>query len=116
LLSLYRTAADLSLDVLVEVHDGDELEVAAAAGAEIIGINNRDLRDFSVDTERTYALLAAMPPNAIVISESGIATAADLTRLGDAGVDGVLVGERLMRSEDPAAALRALLAGNVSGI
>jgi indole-3-glycerol phosphate synthase len=114
--ALHHAAQDLALDVLIEVHDRDELEIAAAAGGEIIGVNNRDLRDFSVDTERTYALLEAMPSGAIVISESGIATAADLTRLSAAGVDAVLVGERLMRSDDPAAALRELLAGATTGI
>jgi indole-3-glycerol phosphate synthase len=109
--SLHAAAADLSLDVLVEVHDRDELDIAAAIGAAIIGVNNRDLRDFSVDTERTFALLEAMPPGALVVSESGIATAADVSRLADAGADAVLVGEQLMRSADPTAALEALLAG-----
>lgn len=108
LASLHSAAAELSLDVLVEVHDRDELEIAAGSGATIIGVNNRDLRDFSVDTERTYALLDAMPADVLVISESGIASADDLSRLAAAGVDAVLVGERLMRSSDPATALREL--------
>jgi indole-3-glycerol phosphate synthase len=114
--SLQSAAAELSLDVLVEVHDAAELEVAAAVGAELIGVNNRDLRDFSVDVERTYALLPAMPDGAVVVSESGIAGAGDLARLSAAGVDGVLIGERLMRSADPAQALRELLAGVEPGI
>jgi indole-3-glycerol phosphate synthase len=107
--ALSSAAEELSLDVLVEVHDAAELEVAAASGAELIGVNNRDLRDFSVDPERTFALLDAMPPGAIVVSESGISSPEDLVRLAAAGVDGVLIGERLMRAADPAQALRDLL-------
>jgi indole-3-glycerol phosphate synthase len=108
LAELMHEAGELSLDVLVEVHDGEELDLALAAGAELIGVNNRDLRDFSVEPTRTYALLDSMPPGALVVSESGIATAADLARLDAAGVAGALIGERLMRAEDPAAALREL--------
>jgi indole-3-glycerol phosphate synthase len=110
LAELQLAAHELSLDVLVEVHDAAELELAAASGAALIGVNNRDLRDFSVDPERTYALLDAMPPGALVVSESGIATAAELTRLSGAGVAAALIGERLMRADDPAGALRELRA------
>jgi len=109
LTSLHAAAGELSLDVLVEVHDAAELALALAAGAELIGVNNRDLRDFSVDPERTYALLDAIPAGALVVSESGIAGAGDLARLRAAGVDGVLIGELLMRSADPAQKLRELL-------
>ena len=81
---------------------------ANAVGAELIGINNRDLRDFSVDVERTFALLEEIPDGVAVVSESGIATAAQLRRLEERGVQAVLVGETLMRSPDPEAALRTL--------
>jgi indole-3-glycerol phosphate synthase len=112
LAALHDAARELSLDVLVEVHDAEELALAAAIGADLIGINNRDLRDFKVDPERTHALLDAVPDGALVVSESGIATAADLTRLSAAGVAAALIGERLMRAGDPVQALRDLLAGS----
>jgi indole-3-glycerol phosphate synthase len=108
---LHDTAVGLGLDPLVEVHDGAELERAAAVSAQLIGVNNRDLRDFSVDPERTFTLLGAMPPGALVVSESGINTPADLRRLAERGVDAALIGERLMRDGDPAAALRELRSG-----
>jgi indole-3-glycerol phosphate synthase len=110
LAELHSAAGELSLDVLVEVHDAAELGVAAAIGAELIGVNNRDLRDFSVDPSRTFALLEAMPKGALVVSESGISNAAELVRLIDAGVDGALIGERLMRADDPEDALSELRA------
>jgi indole-3-glycerol phosphate synthase len=106
--SLHRAALELSLEVLVEVHDREELAVALSAGASLIGINNRDLRDFSVDLDRTSLLMAHMPPGVTVVSESGIASGAQLASLERDGVDAVLVGERLMRAADPAAALLAL--------
>jgi indole-3-glycerol phosphate synthase len=109
LLDLHKQARELGLDVLVEVHDRAELARANEAGAELIGINNRDLRDFSVDLERTFALLEHVPDGGVVVSESGIATAAQLRRLEERGVQAVLVGETLMRSPDPQDALRALL-------
>jgi indole-3-glycerol phosphate synthase len=105
-------AAELGLDVLVEVHDEVELERAAAHGPEIVGVNNRDLRDFSVDVGRTERLLEMMPAGALVVSESGISTAAQLDTLARQGVDAVLVGETLMRSGDPQAALRSLTASD----
>jgi indole-3-glycerol phosphate synthase len=108
---LHDCALELSLDPLVEVHDAGELAAATAIGARLIGVNNRDLRDFSVDRERTFALLDAMPADAIVVSESGISTVADLQRLEAAGVGAALIGERLMRDGDPAGALRELRAG-----
>ena len=110
LASLHRTAREAGLDVLVEVHDGEELRRATAAGAEIIGVNNRDLRDFSVDVQRTGRLMGEMPADAIVVSESGISSPAQLAGLGEQGVQAVLVGETLMRAPDPAAALRVLRA------
>ena len=93
----------------MEVHDRDELDVALELGAELIGINNRDLRDFSVDIARTETLLTDLPAGITVVSESGISTPAQLQRLGELGVAAVLVGEALMRAPDPAAALGALL-------
>jgi indole-3-glycerol phosphate synthase len=105
---LHERAWELGLDVLVEVHDAAELERAAAIGAEIIGVNNRDLRDFSVDIERTARLIGEMPPGALVVSESGIARPEQLARLQQQGADAVLVGETLMRAGDPAVALADL--------
>ena len=106
--ALYGDAVALGLDVLVEVHDREELEVALALGAEIVGINNRDLRDFSVDLERTSRLMEHVPSGVSVVSESGIASAAQLRALRARGVAGVLVGESLMRAADPAAAVGKL--------
>jgi indole-3-glycerol phosphate synthase len=108
--SLHDLARALGLDVLVEVHDREELLGALSLGADMVGINNRDLRDFSVDVERTERLLGEVPAGVTVVSESGIATAEQLRSLEDAGVHAVLVGELLMRSVDPEAALRALRA------
>jgi indole-3-glycerol phosphate synthase len=105
---LHAEALSAGLDVLVEVHDAAELEVAGALGAAMIGINNRDLTTLVVDTERTFELLDAVPSGALVVSESGWRTRADLDRLGGAGVDAVLVGEALMRSADVEAACRTL--------
>ncbi len=106
---LHEAAGELGLDALVEVHDRAELGRAIDVGAELVGINNRDLRDFSVDVERTFALLEEVPDGVAVVSESGIATSAQLRRLQERGVQGVLVGETLMRAPDPEAALKGLL-------
>lgn len=108
LAGLHARAEQLGLDVLVEVHDAGELERAKALGAGIVGVNNRDLRDFSVDLERTTQLLDAMPQGAIVVSESGISTPGQLAALQARGVHAVLVGETLMRAGDPAKALADL--------
>jgi indole-3-glycerol phosphate synthase len=105
---LHAEAVDLGLGVLVEVHDGRELEVASAIGPAVIGVNNRDLTTLKVDTERTFELLDAMPDGTLVVSESGWRTRAELERLAGAGVDAVLIGEALMRSTDVEAACRAL--------
>jgi indole-3-glycerol phosphate synthase len=106
--ALHERAGTLGLDVLVEVHDREELRAALSVGAKLIGINNRDLRDFSVDVERTERLMGEVPAGVTVVSESGIVQAEQLSRLEDAGVAAVLVGETLMRSADPEAALRTL--------
>ena len=99
------------MDVLVEVHDEAELDRALATlRSRLIGVNNRDLRDFSVDLGRTEALAARMPAGIAVVAESGLATRADLDRLMAAGVRRFLIGETLMRAPDVEAATRALLA------
>ena len=106
--ALQREAWDLDLDVLVEVHDEEELETALEVEAEIIGINNRDLADFSVDIERTYDLLSDVPAGKTVVSESGFSTRDQLDELDRVGVDAVLIGETLMRADDLEAACREL--------
>ena len=109
LASLHEHALALGLDALVEVHDAEELEVALSAGAELVGVNNRDLRDFSVDVTRTSLLMRQVPAGVTVVSESGIASSEQVRVLGREGVSAVLVGESLMRAEDPEATLRALI-------
>jgi indole-3-glycerol phosphate synthase len=108
--SLHDQARAIGLDVLVEVHDRAELDQALRLGVDTIGINNRDLRDFSVDVERTSRLTPEVPTGVTVVSESGIATAAQLDRLDQIGVDAALMGESLIRSPDPEATLRGLRA------
>lgn len=98
----YRMAA------LVEVHDESELDKALTSGAEIIGVNNRDLRTFDVHLETSLTLAKYIPSNILKVSESGIFTAAHIRELSAAGFDAFLVGESLMKSGDPTAALRAL--------
>jgi indole-3-glycerol phosphate synthase len=115
LAELHAQALALGLQPLVEVHDRAELHVALALGAEIVGVNNRDLRDFSVDIGRTENLMGEIPPGVLVVSESGIADAAQLRRLESRGVAAALVGESLMRAQDPAAALRALISPGRAG-
>jgi indole-3-glycerol phosphate synthase len=107
--SLHAEARRLDLDVLVEVHDREELEVALEhLDADVIGINNRDLTDFSVDVSRTFELLADVPAGKTVVSESGISSRSQVEDLEQVGVDAVLVGEILMRAEDPETACRDL--------
>lgn len=104
---LRRLAEDeLGLDVLVEVHTREEMKRAAACGAKLIGVNNRDLRTFEVSLETSLSLAREAPSGALLISESGLKHAADLQRLYAAGYRGFLIGETLMRADDPAAALR----------
>jgi indole-3-glycerol phosphate synthase len=112
--SLHLAARELGLDALVEVHDQAELGRALEAGAEVIGINNRDLRDFTVDVQRTSQLIGEVPAGTIVVSESGITSAQQLRALEQQGADAVLVGESLMRAPDPEAALLALRAPAVT--
>src|SRR6202167_6144526 len=106
LLELGRT---LKMEALAEVHSRDELERVLDAGARITGVNNRDLRDFQVHLETSLSLVEAIPEQCIAVSESGLRTYDDLARLQGAGFDAFLIGEQVMQSADPAAALRALL-------
>ena len=105
---LIRLAADLGLTALVEVHDKNELELAVNAGAEVIGINNRNLKTFTVNLSTTLQLAGNIPEDIIVVSESGIASHEDILNLEQAGVDAALIGETLVRSADPCARLREL--------
>jgi indole-3-glycerol phosphate synthase len=109
LLELYSLAKSLSLHPLVEVHTFGDLETARKAGATLIGINNRDLTTFETTLETTFALLPHVPPEAVVVSESGIGRPDEVRRLAAAGVDAILVGEALLKSPDPGALLRELL-------
>jgi indole-3-glycerol phosphate synthase len=114
--ALYDHARELGLDVLVEIHDARELHTALEIGADLLGINNRDLRDFSVDLQRTSRLLGEVPAGVSVVSESGITSAAQLRALGGEGVHAVLVGESLMRAPDPQSALEALLSESTAEV
>ena len=106
---LYDTAKDLLLDVLVEVHDLTEMERAIDLGADLIGINNRNLKTFTIDLATTEALVGEVPDDVLLVSESGIKTLADAQRVLDAGANAVLIGESLMRAADPAAEIQAYL-------
>jgi indole-3-glycerol phosphate synthase len=108
---LLREARELDLDALVEVHDEHELEVALNVEADVLGINNRDLVDFSIDIERTYELLSDVPAGKTVVSESGFSTREQLDDLERVGVDAVLIGETLMRADDVEEACRRLTGG-----
>jgi len=114
---LLRLAREWGVDALVEAHTADEARLARDLGARIVGINNRDLRTFSVSLETTERVLAEVDlGGCLVVSESGIHDAADVDKLGRLGIDAVLVGEALMRAEDPEAKLRELcLAGRGHG-
>ncbi len=105
----FREYAELlRLDALVEVHDAAELDRAIASGARIIGVNNRDLRTFDVKLETSLELAGRIPSGVVRVSESGIHSGADVARLKDAGYNAFLVGEHLMKSGDPASAIREL--------
>ncbi|MBA2848154.1 indole-3-glycerol phosphate synthase TrpC [Thermosulfuriphilus ammonigenes] len=97
------------LEALVEVHDASELSVAISAGAEIVGINNRNLKDFTVDIETTVRLRPLIPQGVVVVSESGLKGREDIQRLEEVGVDAALIGESLMREKNRVAKLRELL-------
>jgi indole-3-glycerol phosphate synthase len=114
LASLYTEAHGLDLDVIVEVHSEEELESALTVDADVIGINNRNLDDFTVDVGNTFELITDVPAGKTVVSESGISDRATLEELERVGVDAVLIGEALMRSEDPEAKVRELTADEES--
>ena len=101
----------LGLSALVEVHDEEETETALRAGARIVGVNNRNLKDFSVDTGNSRRLRALIPRDVLFVSESGVRDGGDVARLRELGADGVLVGETLMRAGDKKAALAELRGG-----
>ena len=108
MLDLERAARELGMAVLVEVHDGDELERALSLATPLIGINNRDLKTFATRLETTLALLPRVPADRLVVTESGILAPADVARMREGGVHAFLVGEAFMRASDPGAALRQL--------
>ena len=113
LLAMIEEAATYALDVLVEVHDEAELRRAIAAGATLLGINNRDLRTFETNLAVTAELLPLVPANVVVISESGVRSRADVKPLFEAGARGFLVGESLMRAADKTEMIRALRGAEV---
>jgi len=108
LTALHGAARELGLDVLVEVHDADELAAALTLEPRLVGINNRDLRSFETRLDTTLALLADIPADVAVITESGIHSTDDVATMQEHGVHGFLVGEAFMRAPDPGAALQAL--------
>jgi indole-3-glycerol phosphate synthase len=108
LAELWSLANEIDLDAIVEIHDDEELERALAIDCDVIGINNRNLEDFSVDIDRTFDLLSDVPAGKVVVSESGIHERWQIEELEQVGVDAVLIGEALMRAPDPEAAVREL--------
>ena len=103
-----RICDTLGISALVEAHDEAEIQMAARAGARVIGVNNRNLKDFSVDTSNSRRLRQLIPDEVVFVSESGIKDARDIELLNEAKVDGVLIGETLMKAEDKAAKLKEL--------
>ena len=110
MLELEAHASELGMAVLVEVHDAHELDRALRLATPLIGVNNRNLRTFSVDIQNTLNLFPQVPANRLLVSESGIHAASDIERLRSCGVNAFLVGEALMRADDPGLALAALMA------
>lgn len=101
-------AEELGMDALVEAHNAEEIRTAIDCGAKIIGVNNRNLKDFTVDTENTKRLIDLIPPETVFVSESGIKTASDVAQIAGLGADAVLIGETLMRAEDKKEKLKEL--------
>lgn len=114
LVRLLARARALGLDALVEVHADRELDRALEAGADLVGVNHRDLRTLDVDLELSARLAPRIPPHVVAVAESGLRRRADLERLGRAGFRGFLIGEHLMSTADPGAALSALVGGSLS--
>jgi indole-3-glycerol phosphate synthase len=110
LAGFHRVATEVGLDALVEVHDEAELERALAVGATLVGVNQRDLLTFEVDHERAVRMASAFPDHVVSVAESGVRGPEDAAALAEAGYDAVLVGESLVTSGDPAAAVAALRA------
>lgn len=110
LVALRTRAAGLGLDALVEVHDAHELGLAIDAGADIVGVNNRNLRTLEVDVRASELLIGRVPPGVVAVSESGLRTAEELVQLRHMGYGAFLIGERFMTAPDPGAELQALLA------
>jgi indole-3-glycerol phosphate synthase len=108
LAEMLAVARSRGIAALVEVHDEPETQVALESGAEIIGVNHRDLRTFDVDLGLTERLRKLIPPGVVVVAESGVRTPGDARRMYEAGADAILVGELLMRSQDPARQIREL--------
>jgi len=113
LAELYRLTTELEMAALVEVHDESELEQALEIGARLVGVNQRDLHSFEVDRARAARVARRIPAGVLKIAESGVESASDVAALVEAGFDGVLVGEALVRSPDRRAAVAALLNGSV---
>jgi indole-3-glycerol phosphate synthase len=113
---LGRRAASIGLDVLVEVHTAEELDIALNQGASIIGVNNRNLRTLEVDVHASGALIDRIPPEVVAVSESGLRSAADLIRLRRLGYRAFLIGERFMAAEDPGAELQGLMRDAMSSL
>ena len=109
LLLLQKTADDLGVDVIVEVHDTDELEIALDIGAKIIGVNNRNLKTFDVSLDISREIAKCEPNGALLVSESGISNSMQIAELSSLGYSGFLIGESLMRSRDPGSMIRELL-------
>ena len=112
--SLLAAAKAMNIDALVEVHNKQELDLAIAMGAEIIGINNRDLQTFEVDINRSFELISSIPQNIVKVAESGITSPEIASKLYKAGFDAVLIGETLMRSDDPAAFINQIGVSHVN--
>jgi indole-3-glycerol phosphate synthase len=110
LADLSALAEELGMDVLVEAHDADELERAAAVPGRLLGINNRNLRTFEVRLETTIGLLDRVPPGRTLVTESGVLAPEDVARMRRHGVHAFLVGEAFMRTPDPGAELQRLFA------
>jgi indole-3-glycerol phosphate synthase len=106
--NFHRQAVGIGLDVLIEVHDAEELDRALSLGPKLVGINNRNLKTFETSLDNTFRLLDAIPEDVLVVTESGIHTAEDVKAMREHDVHAFLVGEAFMRSEDPGAALKAL--------